>query len=98
MERIALLRDELPGKGCNKYTQNAFHPERARSAWKKFGPQIMREWLKEKPHTRPKAFYLYSCQAKPPFQLDEDWPAAWAINPASIPSKAKQRAFLNSLK
>ena len=93
-----LLQDREPGPEANRFTINYFKPERARAAWAKFGPQIMREWLKEKPHTRPHAFFLFSCQAKPPFPLVEDWPAAWAAFPENIPSEKVQKAFLDSLK
>ena len=91
-----LLNDREPGKGCNKFVVNMFTNERAKIAWARFGKQIMKDWLKENPNTRPHCWYLFDSPVLPKFTVPE-WPNAWAVRPECIPSEAVQKKFLNSL-
>jgi hypothetical protein len=90
-----LLNDRLPGDGCNKFVINAFNYERAKKAWDRFGTEIMEKWLNK--NTKPHNWYLFESPILPKF-ANPEWPIAWAVSPELIPSEAKQKAFLDSLK
>ena len=96
LSEYLILQDIKPtGPDCNRFVINNFSPERARKKWEKWGAEIMEKWPNK--NTKPHNWYLFESPILPKF-ANSEWPNYWARYPEEIPSEAKQKKFLDSLK
>lgn len=91
----ALLHDRLPDPGeGNKFAINSFE-RRARRLWDQYGSAVLRQWVREKPGTRPLCWWHFDCPIAIPKSLKiPRHHNEWAVGSAKPPGASAQRKFL----